>query len=438
MAFRLFKNKRKSTWYFARRVPLQYAHLDSRGIVRQTTGVRIATDPHAFAARRIAERMDSALESYWADLAGSGARRRAMADYQAAIHAATKLGVSPPLPQQGQRAIEELLARIERLERGKIAEDRNNVAALLDAAPIPELTFRECAEQYIESHRAGWSNQKHAKQWSATLNEYAYPVIGDMPVAQLTGRLGTQKIKEILDPIWYTKGTTASRVRGRVEKVLDWATVQHYREGDNPARWKNHLDAVYPTKEKLAPVKHHAALPYRQLPEFMCNLRSTDGIAARAMEFMILTAARSSEVLNAKWSEIDREGRMWIVPKGRMKMRRPHRQPLCASAIAILDKLPKDSEFIFPGEKKGNPLDHKAMQRLLVERMGITNAVAHGFRSAFNDWGAELGNYPQELLALALAHTVSDRVEAAYRRGEMLVKRHKLMADWCGFCNGAK
>jgi integrase len=435
MAFRLYKNRRKSTWYYARRVPLQYAHLDPRGIVRQTTGVRIATDPHAVAARSIAAQMDTALESYWADLAGSGARRKALADYQAAMQAAIRLGVSPPLPQQGQRTVEELLRRIEMLERGKIAEDRNNVAALLDAAPVPELTFRDCAEQYIEAHKAGWSNAKHAAQWPNTLQEYVYPIIGDMPVAQLSGRIGTQKIKEILDPIWYTKATTAKRVLGRIETVLDSAKAQGYRDGDNPARWKGHLDSVYPTKEKLAPVKHHAALPYRQIPAFMRKLSAIDGIAARAMEFMILTAARSSEVFNARWSEIDKEGRMWIVPKGRMKMRRPHRQPLCARAMAIMDKLPKDSEFIFPGEKKGNPLDHKAMQRVL-ERMSVADATPHGFRSAFNDWGAELGDYPQELLALALAHTVNDKVEAAYRRGEMLAKRHRLMADWQAFCDG--
>jgi len=267
------------------------------------------------------------------------------------------------------------------------------------------------------------------------LQQYAYRIIGNMPVAQLSGRSGTQKIKEVLDPIWYTKPTTASRVRGRIEKVLDWAKAQGYREGDNPARWKGHLDSVYPTKEKLAPVKHHAALPYRQIPEFMRKLRAIDGIAARAMEFAILTAARSGEVLAANWQEIDKEGRMWIVPKGRMKMRRPHRQPLCDRAMAILDKLPRDGDLIFPGEKKGKPLDHKAMRRVL-ERIGITNdeAVPHGFRSTFRDWGAELGDYPNELLELAIAHAVSDKVEAAYRRGEMLDKRHRLMGDWEAFC----
>jgi integrase len=251
------------------------------------------------------------------------------------------------------------------------------------------------------------------------LERYVYPIIGNMPVAQLSGRSGTAKIKEVLDPIWYVKATTASRVRGRIEKVLDWATVQGFRDGDNPARWKGHLAS------------------YQRIPEFMRKLRATDGIAARAMEFMILTAARTSEVLSAKWSEVDRPGKMWIVPKERMKMRRPHRQPLSSSAMAILDKLPKDSELIFPNGNKGAPLTSKATQRLL-RRLGITNdeAVPHGFRSSFRDWGAELGDYPNELLELAIAHAVGDKVEAAYRRGEMLAKRHKLMSDWEAYCNG--
>jgi integrase len=435
MAFRLHKNKRKATWYFVRRVPLQYQHLDPRGMIRQTIGVRISADPHGVAARRIAEGIDTALESYWTNLSIGGAAQ-AMAEYQAACQAATKLGVSAPLPQQAMRTIGELLSRIERLEHGRIAEDKDNVAALLDAAPIPDLTFRQCADQYIDSHKAGWSNEKHGKQWPSTLQQYAYPIIGNMPVAQLSGRSGTQKIKQVLDPIWYAKPTTASRVRGRIEKVLDWAKAQGYRDGDNPARWKGHLDSVYPTKEKLAPVKHHAAMHYRDIPKFMRKLRAIDGIAARAFEFMILTAARSSEVLQARWLEIDREGRLWIVPKGRMKMRRPHRQPLCAAAMAILNNLPKDGDYIFPGES-GKPLDHKAMARVL-ERIGVASdeAVPHGFRSSFRDWGGELGDYPNELLELAIAHAVGDKVEAAYRRGEMLAKRHKLMADWQAFCDG--
>jgi integrase len=429
------KRKKVGIWYFVRRVPQQYQSFDKRAIVQRSTGIRISDDPRGIRAGRVADGMDEALESFWQSSATEGPSK-ALAEYQAACQAAMKLGVSPPLQDKNERRIADLLDRIEMLQRGKIAEDANNVAALLDDAPIPSLTFRQCAEQYIESHKAAWSNEKHAKQWPATLQQYAYKIIGNMPVAQLSGRSGTQKIKEVLDPIWYGKTETAARLRGRIEKVLDWAKVHGYRDGDNPARWKGHLDSVYPTKEKLAPVKHHAAMPYRDIPDFMRRLRQTDRVAARAVEFMILTAARSAEVFRAKRSEIHRDARMWVVPKERMKTRRPHRQPLCDRAMAIIDMMPKDSEFIFPGEKKGKPLSHKAMARVL-ERMGITNdeAVPHGFRSAFNDWGAELGDYPQELLALALAHTVNDKVEAAYRRGEMLAKRHALMADWERFCN---
>jgi integrase len=434
----LVKRKKVGIWYFVRRVPQQYQSFDKRAIIQQSTGIRISDDPRGIRAGHVADGMDAALESYWQSLAVEGPSK-ALAEYQAACKAAVKLGVSPPLQDKNERLIADLLERIEMLQRGKIAEDTNNVAALLDDAPIPSLTFRQCAEQYIESHKAGWSNEKHAKQWPATLQQYAYKIIGNMPVAQLSGRSGTQKIKEVLNPIWYTKPETASRVRGRIEKVLDWAKVHGYRDGDNPARWKGHLDSVYPTKEKIAPVEHHAAMPYREIPDFMCKLRSIDGIAARGMEFMILTAARSSEVLKAKWSEIDKEGRMWIVPPERMKTRREHRQPLCARAMAILDKLPGNSEFIFPGEKKGKPLSHKALDRVL-KRIGITNdeAVPHGFRSTFRDWGAELGDYPNELLELAIAHAVGDKVEAAYRRGEMLAKRHRLMDAWGNFVTKGK
>jgi integrase len=435
MAFRLHKNKHKATWYFVRRVPLHYQHLDPRGTIRRTTGVRIVNDPHGVAARRVAEGFDAAEESYWAGLGGDGAAK-ATAEYLAACQAATKLGVSAPLPLQATRTIAELLDRIERLERGNVAEDKANVAALLDAAPIPELTFRQCAEQYIDSHKAGWSNVKHARQWPSTLQQYVYPVIGNIPVAQLSGRAGTQKIKQALDPIWYTKTTTASRVRGRIEKVLDWAKAHGFRDGDNPARWEGHLDSIYPTREKVAPVKHHAAMPYRDVPAFMGKLREQEGVAARALEFAILTAARASEVLHAKRSEIDRRARMWIVPSERMKMRREHRVPLCESALQIIDALPKNGDYLFPGRK--GALDHKTLLRVL-ERVGVRDtATAHGFRSTFRDWGAELGDYPNELLELAIAHAVGDKVEAAYRRGNMLEKRHALMADWEAFCGQAR
>jgi integrase len=427
---RLVKRKKVGVWYYVRRVPQQYQSRDQRTIVQQSTGVRISDDPRGAKARRVADSLDRALESHWQAL--ETRPNRALAEYQAACKAAVKLGVSPPLQDKNERLIADLLDRIEMLQRGKIADDPNNVAALLDDAPLPALTFQECAEQYIDAHKAGWSNAKHAKQWPSSLQGYAYPIIGNMPVAQLAGRSGTQKIKEVLDSIWYTKPTTAMRVRGRIESVLDWANVHGYLDGENPARWKGHLDSIYPTKEKLAPVEHHAAMPYRQVPDFMRKLRQTDGIAARALEFAILTAARSSEVLQARWSEIEREGRTWVIPKGRMKMRRPHRQPLSDAAMAILDALPKDGAVIFPRERRGKPLEHKALQRVL-ERMGV-DAVPHGFRSSFRDWGAEVGDYPNELLELALAHAIGDRVEAAYRRGDMLHKRHALMADWSAFC----
>jgi integrase len=217
---------------------------------------------------------------------------------------------------------------------------------------------------------------------------------------------------------------------------LDWAKAQGYRDGENPARWVGHLDSIYPTKEKVAPVQHHAAMPYRDVPVFMGKLRQQEGIGARALEFTILTAARTAEVLQAKRSEIDREARMWIVPAARMKMRREHRVPLCDSALAIIDGLPQqDSDYLFPGFRKGRPLDHKTLQRVL-DTLGVKD-TPHGFRSTFEDWGAELGDYDLDLLRLALAHAVSDKVEAAYRRGTMLAKRHGLMADWESYCNGS-
>ena len=359
-----------------------------------------------------------------------------MADYHAACQAAIKLGISPPT-DPNERTFSEMLARIAVLERdANLRGDLRAVQAALDAVQVPSPTFKTCAEQYIEAHKAGWSNARHVQQWSSTLETYAYPVIGNLPVAELSGRSGTYKIKEILDPIWYTKARTASRLRGRIERVLDWAKAQGYRDGENPARWHGHLATSYPAHQKVAPVKHHAAMPYREVPAFMRKLREQPGLGARALELTILTAARTSEVLQAKHDEIDREARMWIVPAERMKKRREHRVPLSDSALAIIDALPQDSEYLFPG-RVAPYLDHKAMLRVL-KRLGISSseAVTHGFRSAFRDWGGEEGDYPPELMKLATAHAVSDAVEAAYRRSSMLEKRCALMADWEAFCNG--
>jgi integrase len=429
---RLFK--RDGIWHFVRRVPQQFSEQDGRVIVRQSTGIRVLDDPRAIHASRIAEAMDKDLEALWHGRT-NGDHDKALAEYEAARSATKRLGVSPPLADKSERTIAELLQRIAILEQGNLIKDRAAVQGLLDEAPIPAITFRQCAEKYIDAHKASWSNAIHIAQWSSSLAHHAYPIIGDVPVSQLTGKPGTHLITEVLDSIWHHKPTTAARVRGRIEKVLDWAKAKGYRDGDNPARWGGHLDAIYPTKEKIAPVKHHPAMPYRDIPTFIGTLRKQDGIGARALEFTILTAARTKEVLHAKRSEIDREGRVWIVPKEHTKMRREHRVPLCDSALKIIDTLPQDSEYLFPGFRKGKPLDRKILPRVL-EAMGVKDSgTVHGFRSTFRDWAAEVGDYPNELLELAIAHAVGDRVEAAYRRGSQLQKRHDLMRDWEKYCN---
>jgi integrase len=428
--------RRSGFWRFVRRVPKEYAELDRRGIVQQSTKVRVADDPKAIRARQVANDLNSALERYWRDLVESDSAQ-AVRDYETALNAAKKMRLSLPIEDPTKRTIAELLDRIEKLSGSRV-EDRASVLAVYDAAPKPDMTFGQCAERYIEAHRPGWSNPKHAAQWLATLATYAYPVIGSVPVKKIGANGdGTELIMKVLEPIWYAKTETASRVRGRIEAVLDWAKAHGYRDGENPARWKGHLDKLLPAKAKVAPVKHHAALPYAEIPGFMRKLRETLGTAARALEFTILTAARTSEVLGAKPSEIDFEARMWTVPPEHMKARKQHKVPLSNSAVAIIKSMPTDSTYIFPGGKKDAPLSNMAMLKTL-ERMGMREqVVTHGFRSTFRDWAAETGDYPNELLEMAIAHRIDNKVEAAYRRGDLLKKRHKLMADWDRFCNQA-
>lgn len=414
-------------------MPKQYAHLDPRGIVQHTTKIRVADDPRAIRARKVAEQLNASLEAYWHSLA-DGQTEKAVREYETARAAARKLGLSPPIDDANTRTIEELLNRIDKLT-GDRAEDRPAVLAVYDAAPKPAINFRQCSEQFIEAHKPSWSNPKHAAQWTSTLKTYAYPIIGALPVSQITDQHGTDLILKILSPIWHNKTETASRVRGRVEQILDWARVRGYRAGDNPARWKGHLDHLLPSKSKIAPVKHHAAMPFAEVPDFICELRKQTGIAARALEFTILTAARTSEVIGAKRDEIDKAARMWIIPPERMKGRREHRVPLSDTAMAIISNLPTTGEYLFPGRKPGKPMSNMAMLNLL-RRMGIRDqVVTHGFRSTFRDWGSETGNYPNELLEMAIAHAVGDKVEAAYRRGDLLSKRRALMSDWESFCN---
>lgn len=294
-------------------------------------------------------------------------------------------------------------------------------------------TFKQCAEVYITSHRAGWSNSKHAAQWPSTLETYVYPVFGALPVHAVDVGL----VMKALEPIWMAKPETASRVRGRIESVLDWATARGYRQGENPARWRGHLEILLPRKSKVRHVEHHAALPYAEIAVFMAELRLLQGTAARAFEFTILTAARTGQAIGARWSEIDLDRRLWVIPAARMKKAdREHRVPLSEPAIAILAEMAhiRESEFVFPGGRAGRPLANKAFF-MLLRRMARGDLTVHGFRSTFSDWCSESTNFAAEAREMALAHTVSDKVEAAYRRGDLFEKRRQVMDAWSRYCS---
>jgi integrase len=299
----------------------------------------------------------------------------------------------------------------------------------LDAAKA--MTFQQCAENYIASHKAGWKNAKHAAQWPSTLNAYVYPVFGSLPVQAVDVGL----VMKAVEPLWTTKPETAGRVRGRVESILDWATTRGYRQGENPARWKGHLANLLPKKSKVKRVEHHAALPYGELAAFIVELRQQEGIAARALEFAILTAGRTGEVIGAQWSEFDLSARLWTIPAERMKAGREHRVPLSDAAIEILEEMQtiRHSDFVFPGAKSRRPLSNMALL-MLLRRMGRGDLTAHGFRSTFSDWCSERTNFPAEVREMALAHTVSDKVEAAYRRGDLFQKRRQVMDAWARYC----
>jgi integrase len=295
------------------------------------------------------------------------------------------------------------------------------------------MTFRESAERYIASHRAGWRNPKHAAQWQATLATYAEPVIGGLSVQAID----TALVLKVLEPIWTTKPETAGRVRGRIESILDSAKVRGYRAGENPARWRGHLDKLLPARSKVQRVEHHAALPYAELPGFLVSLREQEGIAARALEFAIMTAARTGEVTGARWSEMNLLDKTWTLPDARMKSGREHRVPLSPRALAILKEMQAhrhaDDAFVFPGAKHGRPLSNMAFL-MLLRRMGRGDVTAHGFRSSFRNWAAERTRVPSEVAEMALAHTVSDKTIAAYNRSDLFDRRRRLMAAWATFC----
>ena len=294
------------------------------------------------------------------------------------------------------------------------------------------VTFRYCASAYIAARKDGWKNAKHAAQWGATLETYAMPVIGELPVQSVDVGM----VHRVLEPIWSSKTETASRVRGRIEAILDWATVREFRTGDNPARWKGHLENLFPARSKVQKVEHHPALPYAEMGAFMAALKAQEGIGALAMQFTILTGARTGEVVSAKWSEIDFEAGVWTVPANRMKGGREHRVPLSKPALAILRKrheLRGKEAFVFSGARRGKAISNMAMLQTL-RRMERADLTVHGFRSTFRNWAAEQTTFPREVAEAALAHVVGDKVEAAYRRGDLFEKRRKLMTAWATFC----
>ncbi|HXQ51577.1 MAG TPA: integrase arm-type DNA-binding domain-containing protein [Stellaceae bacterium] len=336
-----------------------------------------------------------------------------------------------------QRAREKAAeARRQKAEGHDPLAARASARASLRAEAAKSVTFKDAAERYIAAHRAGWRNVKHAGQWEATLATYAEPVIGALAVQDVD----TGLVLKVLEPIWTRKPETASRLRGRVEAVLDWARVRGYRDGENPARWRGHLDKLLPARSKVQRVEHHAALPYDDLPGFMATLRAENGTAARALEFAILTAARTGEVIGARWREFDLEEKVWTVPGERMKAGREHRVPLSARAVEILEGLKPDDRdgetgdaFVFTGIGMTKPLSNMAML-MLLRRMKRDDLTAHGFRSTFRDWCAERTNFPSEVAEMALAHAVGDKVEAAYRRGDLFEKRRALADQWATFC----
>ena len=310
-------------------------------------------------------------------------------------------------------------------------EARHAQAVQQRLAAAREMTFRQCAARLIEAMRPSWRSRVHASQWETTLATYADPVIGTLPVASID----TALVLRVLEPIWTAKPETASRLRGRIEAVLDWATARGYRQGENPAHWRGHLDKLLPARTKVARVEHHAALPYAELPSFLLALREQQGAAARALEFAILTAARSGEVRGARWSEIDLIDKVWTIPARRMKGGREHRIPLAPRALAIMREMHAhaDDGFVFPGNRPGKPFSKMAIPDVL-HRMGRGDVTVHGFRSSFRDWAAETTGYPNHVVEQALAHAIGNAVEKAYRRSDLFDKRRKLMGAWATFC----
>lgn len=331
------------------------------------------------------------------------------------------------LPEAREKAAAQRTALLDGLDPIEAREVENRRKALEEAKAV---TFTHCAASYVESHKAGWRNPKHAEQWTNTLEIYAEPVIGPLPIQDVD----TGLVLKILEPIWSKKPETASRLRGRIENILDWAKARGYRSGENPARWRGHLNQLLPALAKKSRVIHHEAMPFSEVYGFVAKLRASSGASARCLEFTILTAARTSEAINARPQEIDLAAATWTIPASRMKALKEHRVPLSPRAIEIVQELMDlKGEYLFSGPRTGKPLSNMAMLNLL-DRMNV-HVTVHGFRSTFRDWAAERTAFPHEVCEMALAHTIQNAAEAAYRRGDLFEKRGKLMEAWADFVN---
>ncbi len=326
--------------------------------------------------------------------------------------------------------------------RAKAAEFRRLAKEGVDpienrrAAPEAIPTFTSCAARYVRAHRRGWKNAKHARQWVSTLKTYVRPVIGQRPVDSIQ----TEDVLKVLSPIWTSKTETAKRVQGRIESILDFASAHKYRNPSNPARWRGHLDKLLAKPARIKTVRHHPAMPYEELPAFLRKLSANESTSSKALQLLILTATRTSEVLKTEWSEIDFKTRIWTVPASRMKTRREHRIPLQNVALGLLEGMPKveGNPFVFAGARYARPLSNMALLQLM-RGMGFGvdgtrgNYVPHGFRSSFRDWSGEVSSFPRDVAEMALAHTIENKVEAAYRRGDLFEKRRKMMDAWANY-----
>ncbi|EJM06838.1 Integrase [Pseudomonas sp. GM102] len=327
--------------------------------------------------------------------------------------------------------VDPIASRDEVLERKRLEKEATFLSER--ETPTKPITFKEVALDYIAAHKAGWKNAKHAQQWKNTLTTYAFKVIGDLA----TQEIGIEHVLKILKPIWTVKPETASRLRNRIELVLDAARARDLRAGENPARWRGHLDKLLPPRQKVRAVKHHAAIPWTELPTFVATLEKAEDLSSKALCFTILTACRTSEVLLSTWAEIDLVAGIWTIPASRMKAGKEHRVPLSKPALDLLIGLPRveGNNHLFPGARKGRPLSNMAML-MVLRRMKRNDLTTHGFRSTFRDWASEVTHYPREVCEQALAHTVENAVEAAYRRGDLFGKRQMLMDQWSRYVCG--